>query len=63
MEWNCDLCGVPTNEVWHYSLPLVFYEDERIMKDEDMRLCKDCREELAKFLIPNYKLLVSALIS
>ena len=55
MEWNCDLCGVPTNEVWHYSLPLVFYEGERIMRDEDLRLCKDCREELAKFLVRNYK--------
>lgn len=59
MEWNCDLCGAPTNEIWHYSLPICFLEEDsekpvRIIKDKDVRICKECREELTEWLLPNY---------
>lgn len=56
-SWKCEMCSTSTNEIWHYSLPHRYYNrGKQFLKGEDTKICKDCREKLAKFVqSPNFK--------
>lgn len=54
--WECDFCERETNEIWHYSLPIMYRqasesfiqaEPKIKIKDKPVGICKDCREKLA----------------